>query len=393
VASVEPDWPQWRGPRRDGISKETGLMPNWPEGGPRQVWKIEHLGRGWSSPILVGERIYVTGDIGEDLVIFAFDLDGKPVWQVKNGAAWTGSYNGARACCVYSEGKLYHMNSHGRVACFDATSGKEYWACDIQKQFESPEITWGFSECLLVDGRQLIVTPGAGKALMAALDKQTGKTLWMTPPLGEDRAAYASPSLFQYGNRRIVANSSSHHGFGVDANSGKLLWTVPLHNQYGVNITTPVFGQGQIFYVTAYDFGACYQLHNSESGVEATKIWNTTLDTCAGAVLLLGDRLYGSGYEKHRSWLCLDWKSGQTVQEFKEMKIGSAVFADGRFYCLAEDSHVAMAKPTPEGMAMVSQFQLLPEKIRDAWAHPILLHGRLYLRYHDALWCYDVRGK
>ena len=170
-------------------------------------------------------------------VIYAFDLNGKPQWRSKNGESWTGSYPGARACCVYSEGKLYHINAHGRVACLSAATGKELWACDVQQRFHASEPTWAFSECLLVDGPRLIVTPGSGKALMAALDKQNGRTLWTTGPLGEDRATYSAPILFRYGGRRTVANCSSAHGFGVDADTGKLLWTVPLRNSFGVNVT------------------------------------------------------------------------------------------------------------------------------------------------------------
>ncbi len=392
IASPEPDWPQWRGPRRDGISDEKGLLPDWPEGGPRLVWKIGHLGSGWSSPIIVRDRLYITGDVENDLVIFAFDLDGKPLWQAKNGAAWTGPHPGARACCAYSEGKLYHMNAHGRVACLDAGTGRDLWALNVLERFQGQNITWAMSECLLVDGPRLIVTPGGEKALMAALDKQNGRTLWTTEPLAGDRVAHASPALFRHAGRRILANCSSGHGFGVDADTGKLLWTVPLKNEYGTNITTPVYGGGRIFFVTAYVFGACYRLPR-EVGMTPERVWTTTLDTCTGAVLLVDGLLLGSGYEKHKSWLCLDWQTGQVRWEFKGLTTSAAVYADGRLYCLAEDGRAALLKPTAERCEMAGQFRLVPEKVRDAWAHPVLLNGRLYLRYHDALWCYDVHGK
>ena len=129
-------------------------------GGPKLAWKIGNLGRGWSSPIIVRDRLYITGDVDDDLVIFAFDLDGRPLWQATNGRSWTGSYPGARACCAYSAGKLYHMNAHGRVACLDAATGKELWAVDVLERFQGQNITWAMSECLLVDGPRLIVTPG-----------------------------------------------------------------------------------------------------------------------------------------------------------------------------------------------------------------------------------------
>ena len=187
ITSPEPGWPQWRGPRRDGISDEKDLLQSWPEGGPKLLWKIDGIGAGWSCPIIVGQRIYITGDVGEDLVIFALNLNGEVQWKIKNGRNWKNPYPGARACCVFSEGRLYHMNAHGRVVCLDAASGKELWAVNILERFDAKNITWALSECLLVDGPRLIVTPGGRKALMAALDKRTGKTIWITEPFGNDK--------------------------------------------------------------------------------------------------------------------------------------------------------------------------------------------------------------
>jgi len=160
IASEEQGWPQWRGPRRDGVSDEKGLLSTWPASGPKLLWKVEGLGTGWSSPIVIGERLYITGDVGNDLIVFAFDRGGTEQWRTKNGKAWKGPYPGARACCVFSEGRLYHLNAHGRLACLDAGSGKELWTVDILERFSARNITWALSECLLVDGARVIVTPG-----------------------------------------------------------------------------------------------------------------------------------------------------------------------------------------------------------------------------------------
>jgi outer membrane protein assembly factor BamB len=260
VASPESDWPQWNGPRRDGIARERDLLTTWPDGGPTLTWKIGNLGRGWSSPIIVRDRLYITGDVDDDLVIFALDFTGRLLWKAKNGRSWTGSYPGARACCAYSEGKLYHMNAHGRVACLEAATGKELWAVDVLERFHGQNITWAMSECLLVDGSRVLVTPGGEKALMAALDKESGRTVWTSEPLPEDRASHSSPLLFRHAGRRIVANCTSAHGFGVDADTGTLLWTVPLRSPYGVNVATPVFGAARVFYTTPYVCGTCYAL-------------------------------------------------------------------------------------------------------------------------------------
>ena len=228
IASPESDWPQWRGRRRDGISNEKGLLPVWPDAGPKLVWKIDGLGQGWSSPIVVGQRLYITGDVGDDLVIFAYDVNGTLQWRSTNGKSWTGSYPGARASCAFSESRLYHMNAHGRVTCLDAATGTEFWATGVLQRFHGKNITWALSESLLIDGPHVIVTPGSTTALLAALDKQDGQTAWTTEPVGDGRPSHCSPILFRFGGRRLIANCSSTHGFGVDADTGQLQWTVPL---------------------------------------------------------------------------------------------------------------------------------------------------------------------
>lgn len=390
IASPEPDWPQWNGPRRDGISQEKDLLPKWPEAGPKLLWKIGNLGRGWSSPIIVRDRLYITGDVADELVIFAFDLNGRLLWKTTSGRAWTGSYPGARACCAYSEGKLYHMNAHGRVACRAADTGKELWSVDVLERFQGRNITWAMSECLLVDGPRVLVTPGGKKALMAALDKHTGRTVWTTEPLAGDRASYSSPLFFRHAGRRIVANCTSAHGFAADADTGKLLWTVPLRSPYGVNVATPVYSEGRIFYTTPYVYGTCYPLLPGDEGPRPEVAWDTTLDTCTGTVLLVDGLLYGSGYKKHKSWLCLDWKTGRTRYQSKGLAPGAAIYAAGQLYCLAEDGQAALLRPTPEQFEVNGRFRLVSEKANDAWAHPVLFHGRLYLRYHETLWCYDI---
>jgi len=395
IASPEPGWPQWRGPRRDGTSDEKGLLPSWPDDGPRLMWKVDGLGRGWSSPIVVGGQVYVTGDVDdEDLVVFAFDTGGALRWRAKNGKAWTGSFPGARACCAFSEGRLYHLNAHGRLACLDAATGSELWAVDILQRFDAENITWALSECLLVDGPRVTVTPGGRKGLMAALDKRTGRTVWATAPVGDDRTSHCSPILVRYAGRRLIANCSSAHGFGVDADSGRLLWTVPLRNQYGVNVTTPVFGSGKVFYVTPYaEEGRLYRLRADRRGVAAEQVWICPLDTVTGGAVLVDGILFAAGYRKSKWWFGVDWSTGETRCELRDLTTGAAIYADGRLYVLDERGNVGLLKVGADGMEIVGRFRLPIDRVRDAWAHPVLCDGRLYLRYHDALWCYDVKQR
>jgi outer membrane protein assembly factor BamB len=394
IGSPEPGWPQWRGPRRDGISDEKSLLPSWPEGGPKLLWKMDGLGTGWSSPVISGGRLYITGDIGDDLVVFAFDLAGKPVWRATNGKAWKGSYPGARACCAYSEGRVYLMNAHGRVVCLDAASGTELWAVDILERFEAKNITWALSECLLIDGGRVIVTPGGRKVLMAALDKRTGETVWTTGPLGQDRTSYCSPILFRQAGRRLIASCSSAHGFGVDADTGELLWTVPSRNPHGANVATPVYGSDRVFHATPHaELGRQYRLGVDGDRVSAEHTWTSPVDPVTGSGVLIDGTLFAAGYRDVKWWHAIDWQTGRTKYETKDLTTGAAIYADGRLYCLDERGNVALLRPTATEFDIMGRFSLVTGRVRDAWAHPVLLDGRLYLRYHDSLWCYDVRAR
>jgi outer membrane protein assembly factor BamB len=392
IASPEPGWPQWRGPRRDGVSFETGLLPVWPNDGPRLLWKTDGLGKGWSAPIIVKERIYITGDVGDDLFVFAYDLNGELVWQAKNGAAWQGAFPGARASCAYSQGRLYHLNAHGRLACWNAADGRELWTVNVLERFEAPNITWALSECLLIDGPRLIVTPGGPETLLAALDKQTGRTLWTSDPLGDERTSYSSPILFRYAGRRVIANCSAGHGFAVDADDGKLLWKVPLRNRFETNVTTPVFGAGRVFYVTPYaEEGRAYRLDTDGDRITVVQAWQSPLDTVTGGGVLVGDTLFAAGYRQNKNWFAVDWATGRHKHELTEFTTGAAIFADGRLYIFDERGAAGIVQSGEGGLQVTGKFQLIIDRVRDAWTHPVLLDGRLYLRYHDSLWCFDVK--
>ncbi len=391
IPSPEPGWPQWRGRGRDAVSAEKGLLQAWPEGGPKLLWKAESLGRGWSSPVIAEGRIYITGDVGEECLVYAFDPDGRLIWKRANGRCWKNPYPGARASLAYSEGRLYHMNAHGRVVCLEPSNGRELWAVDILERFEGRKPTWAMSECLLVDGARVVVTPGGRKALLAGLDKKTGETVWTSEPLVGDSVSYASPVMIRRGGRRLLLSCSSAHGFAVDAETGKLLWKVPMKTPYDVNVNAPAYQGGQVHFATPHAETGAFRL--SQDGTAVDPAWTTPLDTCTGGFLLVDGVLYAGGYRKFRHWVGLDWKTGEIRCDLRELTTGSAVWADGRLYCMAEDGRAALVRPASEGFTIAGQFRLTPKRVNDAWAHPVLLDGRLYLRYHGTLSCYDVRAR
>ena len=391
IASPEPDWPQWRGPRRDGISPATGLAKSWPAEGPRLLWKKSGLGVGWSAPIIVDQRLYITGDVNDELLVFALDLSGQELWRTANGKSWTGSYPGARASCCYSAGRIYHLNAHGRLACLEAANGKSVWTVEVLQRFGGENITWALSENLLVDGQRVIVTPGGTRGLMAALDKTSGETIWATPALPDERTSHSSPVLFEYAGRRILASCSAAHGFAADAETGALLWTVPLKNPHGVNVSTPIYAEGRIYFVTPYsEDGRLYQLRQDGAALGVTEAWRCPLDTVTGGGVLVDGTLYSAGYRRDKWWRGVDWRTGATTSELKELTTGAATYADGQLYCLDEKGRAGLIGLGSGGMRLAGSFPLVTDRVNDAWAHPVVLDGRLYLRYHDALYCYDV---
>lgn len=408
VASTEAGWPQWRGPRRDGISLEAGLLKSWPEGGPRLLWAVTNIGNGYSCPIVAGGKIFITGDVGEHLQIFAFDPAGRPLWAATNGASWNGQYPGARACVAYSEGRLYHLNAHGRVACVSAEDGRELWAVDVLERFGGKNITWALSECLVVESNRVYVTPGGERALMAALDKRTGQTVWASEPLrfvpraggdnagaGEraDPAGYTSPILIRMGGRRQLVNCSQAHAFGVDADTGKLLWTHPMPTLYKVLACTPAVHEGAVF-VTGPDSpgGTLLRLEAQPDKVGVTPLWVSKLDTCHGGVVFLDDRLIGSWYRGRKGWACLSAKTGDVLYQNNELAKGSLLYADGLLYTLCENGVMALLRAGSDQFEVVSQFKFAARHKNDVWAHPVILDGRLYLRYHERLACFDIRA-
>jgi outer membrane protein assembly factor BamB len=414
IASPEKGWPQWRGPRRDNICDETGLLQQWPEEGPKLLWKTTGLGRGYSAPIVTGGRIYITGDGGDEVHVFAFDLEGKSVWQSKNGRAWKGSSPGSRASCTFSAGNIYNMNAHGRVVCLEAATGKEIWTVNVLERFDGKNITWALSENLLIDGNNVIVTAGGAKAVMAALDKKTGATVWssapltlgkqgnpahqrVTEPAGEvDNAGYASPILFTLGGRRHIVGCSNRHMFGVDADTGELLWTRPMPTRYKVIANTPVLVGDAVFFAAPdqlADGGGLYRILTQDRSVNVEKLWSSPIDTCHGGFVYRDGMIYGSWYRKPRLWGCIDARTGEVRYQLTDLAMGDVLYADGRLYCLSQQGEMALLKPTPTAFEYAGRFNLISERASDVWPYPVILDGRLYLRYHDTLFCYDIRAK
>jgi outer membrane protein assembly factor BamB len=362
-------------------------------------WSVTNIGSGYSSPIIVGDRIYITGDEGDELHILALDLTGNLVWRATNGGAWKTPYPGARASCAYASGRIYHLNAHGEAACFEARDGKPVWKVNTITAFGSRVPTWGLAECLLVDGNRVIVTPGGRKAAMAALDRTTGQTVWTTARLpGEgDRIegpAYASPVLIQTLGQRQIVGVAARHFFGVEAQTGKLQWQFDMPTRHEVLGSSAAFCNDGVF-VTGPDAegGKFLRFKKTADTISVEPVWTASMDTCHGGIIALDGYLYGSWYRSFNGWGCVKAKDGSVPWRDRELPMGSAIYADGRLYCLAQNGVVALVRPNPEKMEIVSRFVFAREHQNNVWAHPVILEGRLYLRHQQTLRCFDIRRK
>ena len=402
VATSAPGWPQFRGPRRDGVSDERGLLPSWPEGGPTVLWTAGECGRGYSSPIVVGERIYLTGDVDGALRVLAFDRAGRRLWDVPHGPAWARPHPGARTTPTFSAGRLYVLNAHGRLACFDAATGQERWVVEVLAQFGGKNLTWGLSENVLVDERAVYVTAGGRAALLVALDRETGAVLWQTPPLPDpagdgaaESASYVSPILVRYAGRRLLLGCSLRQLYCADADTGVLQWTRPFPTTYSVLSMTPVPVGDAVFMSAPHGpGGALFHLQapaGPDARVGATDGWTTPLDTLQGGVVRVGDKLVGCYYGARKGWAALDSATGAVLYQNSAWVKGAPLLAEGRLYALCEDGWMRLLETGATQFHEHGRFRLAEAK-QDAWAHPVLWAGRLYLRYHETLSCYEVRA-
>jgi len=394
-AADAPFWPRFHGPKEDNISTDTGLLKKWPDEGPKLLWKADKIGTGYAGVTLAGGLIYTAGNIGDKTVITALDLDGRILWQVENGQAWTESHSGTRGTPTIDGDRLYHESPLGEVVCLEAKTGKKIWGLNILEKFQAKNIRWALAESLLVDGDRLICCPGGPKTAVVALNKTTGQTVWQSPSAG-DAAGYCSPTLAECKGLRMILTLSAKQLIAVNADNGDLLWQFPKPTSFDVNVMSPIYHDGQVFVSTGYRSGSLMLKVNVE-GKKATveKLWDSKeLDNHHGGVLLVSGYLYGAAHFVNKEkWVCLDWQTGKKLWAETGVGKGSATYADGLLYTLSEKWTMGLAKVGPNGFELLSRFKLPPGVEGPSWAHPVLCGGRLYIRHDKFLYAYDVRAQ
>jgi outer membrane protein assembly factor BamB len=341
--------------------------------------------------------IYTAGSIGKDTVTSALNSQGRLLWQVKNGQAWTGSYPGSRSTPTIDGGRLYHQNPHGSLVCLNASTGDLIWHCNVIEKFNSQIPRWALSESLLIDGDHLISSPGGPQTCVVAFDKTNGDVVWQAPSTGE-WAGYASPALFEYQGLRIITTLTSKSMIGVNADTGELLWRIRHESPYDENITAPIFHDGTLFVSTVLTGSVKWKVIVEDGTLALEEAWRTQqLDNHHGGVILVNENLYGSstirnsvGRGLSQVLVCLDWKTGRKKYVDKCVEV-SLTYADGMLYTLSVDGVMGLVRPTPTGHELVSCFEIPKGGRGKSWAHPVVCGGRLYIRHGEFLYAYRLR--
>src|ERR1041384_1324554 len=376
------DWPQWRGPNRDDISTETGLLKQWPAAGPNLVWVFKDAGLGYSSYSIVGGKLYTQGLRGDMEFLICIDIKtGRQIWATGIGPVLKEQRgDGPRGTPTVDVDRVYSMSGQGYLICTDAATGKELWKVKMS-DFGGKTPHWGYTESPLVDGKQVVCTPGGAQGTLLALDKMTGKKLWQTADW-TDAPQYSSPVLATISGARQYVQLTMQHVAGVDAASGKVLWQSDWPGKTAV-IPTPIVKGNQVYIASGYAVGC--KLVNIGPGNAPTDAWqNTVMVNHHGGVILFGDHLYG--HSDKGGWTCQDWKTGDAVWADKTFGKGAVHVADGMLYCVEESSgNVVLAEASPKGWKEHGRFKLTPQSTQRSsqgkvWTHPVVSDGKLYLR-------------
>lgn len=417
------DWPQYRGLNRDARSKEVGLAKKWPDKGPPFVWTFEQVGLGYSSPAIVGDRLYIMGARGGSEFLIALDIKDKPkeLWTVKIGPIFTWKGNNwntgpnATPSVDKDSGLIFALGGQGILICVD-TEGKEKWRKDLPAEMGAEvnpvgggaeKLGWGFAWSPLVDGDQLVIIPGSKQGEIAALNKKDGKVLWQTKEL-TNQATYASPVVAEIGGVRqyLQVTFDNEVGVaGVAAKDGKLLWHYKKKASFtDCVIPTPIVHDGLVYFTVGFSFGCdLVKVSGKESAFTAeevpaykpNKIFKS-MQNQSGGVVLVDDHVYG--YSDGKGWVCQNLKTGATAwSEKQKLGRGSLIYADGHLYCYGEDDGVVvLLDASPKGWSEKGRF-VIPKKSDQnlksgkLWTHPILANGKLYLRDQELLFCFDAK--
>jgi outer membrane protein assembly factor BamB len=392
------DWPQWNGPNRDGKSADTGLLAQWPAGGPKLAWKATGFGGGYSEISVVGDHLYTLGDVSGYSCLIAAGADGgKILWTTKLGNPGspevTGyTFPGPRSTPAVDGDLIFAMDAWGDLVCVNSADGKEQWHKSLVSDFGGPTPTWGYAESPLVDGDQVIVTPGGAKGAMVALNKKTGELIWQSKNF-TDAAHYSSIVPAEIGGARQYVQLTAEHVVGISAKDGSVLWKATRKGNVAV-VPTPLVMGSEVYVTSGYGVGCnLFKVTASGEKFSVAQVYaNHVMVNHHGGAVRVGDYIFG--YSDSKGLTCQNARTGEAVwAEKSAIKKGSVAYADGKLYCRQEDDGtMVLVDAAPGSYAEKGRFSQPDRASEKAWSHPVIANGKLYLRDQDLLLCYDVKA-
>lgn len=378
---AQADWPNFRGPKHDGISQETGFRKAWNEPIPLK-WE-RHIGSGFSSFAAVGDRLFTAGTKDENQTLYCLDASGGDIiWETTIGAAYRerAGGDGPRATPTVSDGKVYMLGALGTVLCLDAQTGKQVWST----KFAHPP-QWGYSGSVLVEGNLAITGGGEEDGSIVAFDKTSGKIVWQT---GSDQAGYATPYPFTFDGTRYIASFTGESAMIVDAKTGSLALRMPWRTDWKVNAASPIFHDGHLFLSSGYSTGCgLYKLRADAGKLAADEIWRSKvlLNKFQSCILHEGT-LYTSD---QKALVAVDFMTGKEHWRQRRAKHGTIVLADGHLLVFSQDGELQIAPVTREEFSPLTKAKILGGR---CWTVPVLHKGLLYVRNLERVACFDLRG-
>jgi outer membrane protein assembly factor BamB len=400
------DWPQWRGPNRDGVSKDTGLLKQWPKEGPKLLWQVTDIGDGYSTPSVVGTRIYLMSNRGmeNEFVQALSTQDGKVIWTTRVGNVGNPKQNPpypkARSTPTVDGNLLYALGSDGDLVCLETKSGKIRWQKSLRRDFGGEPHEWAYAESPLIDGDVLVVSPGGAQATIVALNKKTGAVIWKSAVPGGDPAGYSSAIVVQGGGRRQYVQFLSQGIVGVDAKTGQFLWRYKEVVKGPAQAFTPVARDGYVYGGALGVGGGLVRLKSDGAGVAAEQVYFARgLPSGFGGAVLVGDYLYGSDMADQKV-VAVEFTTGKVMWKAESFGRASFASADGLLYVHGFNGDVGLVEATPEGYREKGRFSppAQPKEVpagpypKSAFGHPVIANGRLYIRDLGTLWAYDIKA-
>jgi len=386
LAVANPAWPSWRGPLRDGVARETGLLLDWPSQGPPVVWKAP-AGTGYSSMAVANGRLVTMLRRGDEEQIVCLDArTGEPRWVYGYPIQYSNGYGGGpRSTPAIDGDRVYAVGATGIFSCIDAQTGKKIWNHDLLGEFNAPNLQWGVSFSPLVDGNLVYAIPGgpSGNSL-AAFDKGDGHLVWHR---GDDPAGYGSPILSSAAGTRQLLCFTGTALVSANPQTGQILWRFPWKTDHLANIATPLVRGDYVFISSGYGKG-CALLKIAAAGgkLEAQPVYQTNefRDHHSGSVYW-NEHIYG--FDEHRL-TCLDFRDGTVRWQKSGLGQGTLLAADGHLVVLGENGKLVVVEANPEKYREKASFKFSSQR---CWSVPVIADGKLYVRDEEKIVCYDLR--